>query len=169
MTTHLYLIALGSNQRHPRFGRPRDVLEAAMELMSPAVGAVLARSPIITSAPVGPSQRQYANAAAIVSSAWEPDEMLEALQVLEHVMGRKRTGQRWRSRTLDLDIVLWSGGMVAREGLQIPHPLFRERDFVLGPAAQIAPDWRDPVTGLTIKQLHARLTRPRPVLRGRLR
>lgn len=165
MTTHLYLIALGSNQRHPRFGRPRDVLEAAMELMSPAVGAVLARSPIITSAPVGPSQRQYANGAVILSTIWEPDEMLEALQVMEHVMGRKRMGQRWRSRTLDLDIVLWSGGIVDQPDLKIPHPLFRERDFVLGPAATIAPDWRDPVTALTLKQLHARLTRPRPVPR----
>ena len=165
MTTHLYLVALGSNQRHPQFGRPRDVLEVALDLMSPSVGSVLARSPIITSAPVGPSQRQYANGAAIISTVWEPDEMLEALQVLEDVLGRKRMGQRWRSRTLDLDIVLWSGGIVAERDLQVPHPLFRERDFVLGPAATIAPGWRDPVTGLTVKQLHARLTRHRPVPR----
>lgn len=165
MSTHIYLVALGSNQRHPDFGRPRDVLEAAIDLMSPTVGAVLARSPIITSAPVGPSQRQYANGAVVLSSVWEPDEMLEALQIMEEVMGRKRMGQRWRSRTLDLDIVLWSGGIVAERDLQIPHPLFRERDFVLRPAAAIAPDWRDPVTGLSIKQLHARLTRPRPIPR----
>ncbi len=165
MTTHLYLVALGSNQRHPDFGRPRDVLKEAIDCMSPMVGAVLARSAIITSAPVGPSQRQYANGAVIVSSKWKPDEMLEALQVMEGVFGRRRMGQRWRSRTLDLDIVLWSGGIVDQPDLKIPHPLFRERDFVLGPAAAIAPDWRDPVTGLTLKQLHARLTRPRPVPR----
>ncbi len=165
MNPHLYLLALGSNQRHPQFGRPRDVLEVALDLMAPDVGEVLARSPVITSAPVGPSQRQYANGAAVVASKWAPCDMLVALQAVEQAMGRKRMGQRWRSRTLDLDIILWSGGIVAEQDLQIPHPRFRERTFVLGPAAAIAPDWRDPVTGLTVKQLHARLTRKRPVPR----
>ena len=62
---------------------------------------------------------------------------------------------------LDLDVILWSGGPYAEPGLTIPHPLFRIRDFVLAPAAHVAADWRDPVTGLTVRQLHARLTRPR--------
>ena len=61
---------------------------------------------------------------------------------------------------LDLDLVLWSGGCFAAPGLVIPHPLFRNRAFVLAPAVQIAPRWRDPVTGLSVRQLHARLTRP---------
>jgi 2-amino-4-hydroxy-6-hydroxymethyldihydropteridine diphosphokinase len=64
---------------------------------------------------------------------------------------------------LDLDIVLWSGGSYAAPDLIVPHPLFRVRDFVLAPAAQIAASWRDPVTGLTVRQLHARLVRARPV------
>lgn len=136
-----------------------------MDLLDETLGKVLARSPIIETAPIGPSLRRYANAALLLESRLDPAGLLDCLQEAEAAMGRKRMGQRWRSRTLDLDIVLWSGGMVARKDLQIPHPLFRERDFVLGPAAAIAPDWRDPVTALTVKQLYARLTRHRPIPR----
>jgi 2-amino-4-hydroxy-6-hydroxymethyldihydropteridine diphosphokinase len=72
---------------------------------------------------------------------------------------------------LDLDIVLWSGGPWASERLVIPHPEFRSRAFVLAPAAAVAPGWRDPVTGRTLRQLNARLlhavTSPRGGLRSR--
>lgn len=165
MSTGYYLIALGSNQRHPRLGSPREVVSAAMDLLDGTLGEVLARSPIIDSAPVGPSQRRYANAALVMESRLDPAEMLYSLQELEAQLGRVRRGQRWRARVIDLDIILWSGGIVHAPGLAIPHPLFRERAFVLGPSAAIAPDWRDPLTGLSLLQLHARLTRPRPTPR----
>jgi 2-amino-4-hydroxy-6-hydroxymethyldihydropteridine diphosphokinase len=73
----------------------------------------------------------------------------------------------WRARTLDLDIVLWSGGALAdiEANLVIPHPAYRTRPFVLGPATTIAPDWRDPLTGLATKHLASRLTRRRPTPR----
>jgi 2-amino-4-hydroxy-6-hydroxymethyldihydropteridine diphosphokinase len=66
---------------------------------------------------------------------------------------------------LDLDVILWSEGAFAAPGLTIPHPLFRQRDFVLRPASAIAGAWRDPLTGLTVRQLRARLTHPRPLRR----
>ncbi|WP_234032898.1 2-amino-4-hydroxy-6-hydroxymethyldihydropteridine diphosphokinase [Aurantiacibacter arachoides] len=153
-------MALGSNQRHPRLGAPRGVVAAAMDLMDGDLGEVVARSPIVTSAPVGPSLRTYANAAVVLDSELAPHDLLRALQGLEADLGRTRQGQRWRARTIDLDVVLWSGGIVATSDLAVPHPLFRTRRFVLGPASAIAPDWRDPITGLTLRHLHARLTRP---------
>ena len=158
---HQYLIALGSNQRHPQFGLPRQSVAVAMDLLEERLGTVTARSPIVETAPVGPSLRRYANAALLLESSLAPEGLLRCLQEMEASFGRKRLGQRWRSRPLDLDIILWSGGIVSQPDLQVPHPLFRERDFVLGPAAAIAPGWRDPVGGLTLKQLHARLTRNR--------
>lgn len=85
--------------------------------------------------------------------------MLDELQAVETAFGRRRQGQRWRSRTLDLDIVLWSGGCWGDEDLTLPHPEFRNRDFVLAPAARIAPDWRDPISGLTLRQLRHRLAK----------
>ena len=64
---------------------------------------------------------------------------------------------------LGLGVVLWQGGGWASPGLTIPHPEFRQRAFVLGPARQIAGKSRDPLTGLSLTQLHARLTKPRPL------
>ena len=126
---------------------------------------LFAQSPVISSAPVGPSQRTYANAAAVVASPLDPPALLARLNAIEAHFGRERRGQRWRARVLDLDIILWSGGIWAedRPALAIPHPAMRIRNFVLGPAAVIAPDWRDPVTGLTIRHLQCRLTRPKPL------
>jgi len=166
---HRYLIALGSNQRHARFGAPRRVLAAALERLAAEGQRVTAAAPVIETAPVGPSIRRYANAAALIETRLEPEALLALLKRLEREFGRRPGGQRWRARVLDLDLVLWSGGPYASPALTIPHPLFRERLFVLGPAAAIAPDWRDPLTGLTLRQLHARLTGPRPLPRVRAR
>lgn len=162
--THTYLIALGSNRRHPRFGRPRNVLAAALERLQAEGVRIASAAPVMLSDPVGPSLRRYANSAAVVETELDPPEFLALVKRIEREFGRRPGGQRWTSRVLDLDLVLWSGGAFAAPDLTIPHPLFRTREFVLRPAAAIAPRWRDPVTGLTVRQLHARLTR-----RGRLR
>ncbi|MDY7097408.1 MAG: 2-amino-4-hydroxy-6-hydroxymethyldihydropteridine diphosphokinase [Pseudomonadota bacterium] len=158
-----YLIALGSNMRVPGVGGPRKVLPAAFAALDQAGLRIAARSPVIESAPIGPSLRRYANAACVVSAPLAPREMLEMLQSIERSFGRnqnQRRGQRWRARALDLDIVMWSGGAWNDGVLTIPHRLFRERDFVLGPCARVAGDWRDPLSGLSVRQLFVRLSRP---------
>jgi 2-amino-4-hydroxy-6-hydroxymethyldihydropteridine diphosphokinase len=126
---------------------------------------VFAFSPPITSAPLGPSRRRYANAAAILATSLHPDELIARLHSIETHFGRDRRGQKWRARVLDIDILLWSGGIwVSRHPLlAVPHRSMRDRAFVLMPAMAIAPDWRDPLTGLTIRQLFHRLTRPKPL------
>ncbi|WP_347304540.1 2-amino-4-hydroxy-6-hydroxymethyldihydropteridine diphosphokinase [Croceibacterium sp. TMG7-5b_MA50] len=156
--THTYLLALGSNQRHAELGNPRQVVAAAMEELA-ALGTVSARSPVVDSAPVGPSLRRYANAALVLETDRWPPALLAVLQAMEHDFGRRRRGQRWGARVLDLDIVLWSGGEWQTHGLAIPHPQFRHRAFVLRPGAVVAGDWRDPVSGLTLRHLAARLDR----------
>jgi len=160
---HTYLIALGSNVRHHRYGRPRDVLAAALGKLEKKGIEVLTIAPVIQTPPIGPSLRRYANSAALVETRLEPQELLHRLKKLERKFGRRPGGQRWRSRVLDLDIILWSGGAFGVPELVIPHPLFRERDFVLRPAAAIAPRWRDPVSGFSLRQLLARLTRRGPL------
>ncbi len=142
------------------------MLAAALERIDAEGVRVVEAAPILLSDPVGPSQRRYANSAATVETPLEPPALLALLKRVEREFGRRPGGQRWTARVLDLDLVLWSGGPYAEHGLTIPHPLFRSRDFVLAPAASIAPGWRDPVTSLTVRQLHARLTRPRAIRRA---
>ena len=160
-----YLIALGSNQRHHRHGHPPQVLRAAVAALAEAGLTVEAAAPIMTSAPVGPSLRRYANSAALITTDRAPDELLAVLKEIERRFGRRAGGRRWSARVLDLDLVLWSGGAWSSPSLTVPHAAFRERDFVLAPARALVPDWRDPVTNLSLRQLKARLTRPRPMPR----
>ncbi|MEO1105961.1 MAG: 2-amino-4-hydroxy-6-hydroxymethyldihydropteridine diphosphokinase [Pseudomonadota bacterium] len=161
--TNSYLIAVGSNRRHHLYGQPQEVVRAAMEELA-VLGTVIDRSPVIASAPIGPAQRRFANAAAIVESDFDPPSFLAGLKRMEHEFGRRR-GRRWGDRVLDLDIILWTGGVWRSSGLEIPHVSFRSRAFVLGPAAAIAPAWCDTVTGLSIRQLNARLTTGRALPR----
>ncbi|PQM27365.1 2-amino-4-hydroxy-6-hydroxymethyldihydropteridine diphosphokinase [Sphingopyxis lindanitolerans] len=158
----LYAIGLGSNRRHARHGDPRRVLLAALAALEADDIEPVDVSPIITSEPLGPSLRRYANAVALVASPLSPRDMLARLQRVEAEFGR-RTGQRWSARTLDLDILLWSGGAWSDGALDIPHPAMTERAFVLGPLRAIAPDWRHPLNRHTIRQLAARLIRAKPV------
>lgn len=160
-TTHAtYLIALGSNRRHHRIGPPEKVIGAAMEALAAHDIDIVALAPAIRTRPIGPSQRIYANSAALIRTALAPDALLALLKSLEARFGTRR-GQRWSARTLDLDIIWWSGGTwhSSHPALVVPHLAFRERRFVLQPAAALAPRLRDPVTGRSIAQLLHRLTR----------
>lgn len=157
-----YVVALGSN-RPGRHGGPVDELRAALAALA-ALGPVRA-SPLAASAPVGPSTRRFANAVARVDTDLPPPALLARLKAIEQGFGRRR-GRRWGARVIDLDIVLWSGGRWCSPGLTIPHAAFRERRFVLDPLAVLAPRWRDPAGWLTMRQLAARLTLPRPVPRS---
>ena len=147
-----YAIAMGSNRRG-RHGAPDATLRAAAE----AIGA--ARLSKVRSTPaLGPAGRAFANAVALVETELDPPALLAALKRVERDFGR-RAGRRWGPRVLDLDIVLWSQGPWAGAGLLVPHPEFRRRRFVLEPLAEIAPLWRDPITGATVRQLLHRLGR----------
>ncbi|WP_066487724.1 MULTISPECIES: 2-amino-4-hydroxy-6-hydroxymethyldihydropteridine diphosphokinase [Sphingomonas] len=154
-----YVVAIGSNRRG-RHGPPRAEVAAAITLLDGTA------SPIIVSAPLGPSTRTFANAAVLIRSTVPPPALLDRLKAIERDFGRRR-GRRWGERVIDLDIVLWSGGTWRSPTLTIPHPAFRMRDFVLRPMAAIAPRWRDPRTARTVRQLHARLTRARAVPNAR--
>jgi 2-amino-4-hydroxy-6-hydroxymethyldihydropteridine diphosphokinase len=150
-----YAIAIGSN-RPGRHGGPEREVAAAIT----ALGIVTARSRILRTPPLGPSKRRFANAVAIIESDESPPALLLRLKAIERSFGRRR-GRIWGSRVIDLDIILWSGGAWGETGLTVPHPQFRARDFVLVPLAQVAPRRRDPVSGLTVRQLAARLRRSR--------
>jgi len=156
--THLYAIALGSNRRHVRHGRPAGVVEAAIARLD-ADFTLFDASPIILNKAIGGAGRDFANAVVLVESEMGPDAMLGELKRIERDFGR-RPGRRWGERVLDLDLVAWDGDRFRSRRLTIPHPRLGERDFVLGPLAAIAPGWQ--IDGaLTPRHLASRLGKRR--------
>ena len=105
-------------------------------------------------APQGVDVRQpdFLNAAAVGDTALSAPELLTALLGIEQMRGRERPHLH-APRTLDLDLILFGDDILEQPGLQVPHPRFRERGFVLEPLAAIAPGLRDPVTGRTVTEL----------------
>ena len=154
-----YAIALGSNRRS-RHGSPAETLGAAIGALRPVAVSTIRNTPAL-----GPAGRGFANAVLLLESDLDPPELLARLKRLERDFGR-RPGRRWSARVLDLDIILWSEGAWAGDGLIVPHPEFRRRRFVLEPLAELVPGWRDPVTGLSVRHLLALARAPSPVDRG---
>ena len=94
----------------------------------------------------------YLNAVAVGESELPPAAIMDRLREIEAARGRTRPYQG-APRTLDLDLILAGDVMIEEPGLQVPHPRFRDRLFVLEPLAEVAPDLVDPVTGLTVRAL----------------
>jgi 2-amino-4-hydroxy-6-hydroxymethyldihydropteridine diphosphokinase len=149
------VLALGSNRALSARRSPARLLAEAAGLIGARM-RVLDVSPILSTAPIGPSTRRFANGAMLVESALSPPAMLAFLQGIEKRLGRRRH-RRWGARSIDIDIILWSGGMWRSRSLTIPHAAYRTRSFVLTPLLAVVPDWRDPLLGIRVRHLHARL------------
>ena len=158
--TATILIANGSNRRHVRYGRPEGVVRAAVRALAAAGLPVAAVSRIRSTAPLGPGGRCFANAAVAVTSARPLPDVLHIIQAIERDFGR-RGGKRWGDRVLDLDIIGAGRQIVRQKALRVPHPHVADRRFVLDPLIDIAPDWRHPHSGLSVRQLRARAMRPK--------
>lgn len=129
-------IGLGSNLADPA-GQLRSALSAIEQI---AEIQLTRCSPFYSSAPVGPGEQpDYVNAVAAVDTALPAESLLGALQAIENNHGRKRT-LRWGARTLDLDILLFGDQTLATARLRVPHPRIAERNFVLVPLADLAPE-----------------------------
>ncbi len=101
---------------------------------------------------VGPPQPDYLNGCAILQVQLTPHELLKRLLEIEQQFGRSRD-EYWGPRTLDLDLLLYGNIILNSSTLQIPHPRLSQRAFVLVPLAEIVPDWIEPISGKTIKEL----------------
>lgn len=129
-------LGLGSN-----LGDRRRFLRDAIETLGAQVQQV---SPVYETDPVGgPDQDRYLNVVVELATDLTPRELLAVCHRLEAGAGRVRQ-ERWGPRTLDVDILLIDGVTVDDPDLEIPHPRWRERRFVLQPLAEIAPDLVDP-------------------------
>ena len=152
------IVALGANLPDPSGNPPIATCQWAVEEVSRRLGPVVARSAWYISAPVPASdQPWFTNGVIRLSTAVPPSAILETLHDIEREAGRTRR-QRWEARVLDLDL-LAIGDQVRDQpnGPVLPHPRLAERGFVLLPMAEVAADWRHPLTRQTPAQMAAAL------------
>ncbi len=106
---------------------------------------VVCESGLYRSAPHGPvEQPDFVNAVAGLLTQVPARELLEKMQEVERQLGRKRDGDRWGPRSIDLDLLAYAAQIVKENGLKLPHPGIAERNFVLLPWQEIAPTYRVP-------------------------
>ncbi|POY47547.1 2-amino-4-hydroxy-6-hydroxymethyldihydropteridine diphosphokinase [Avibacterium paragallinarum] len=146
-------IALGSNLATP-VQQLENALKALAEL---ADSELIAVSPFYQSKPLGPQdQPDYVNAVACLHTALSPLALLDELQRIEKEQGRVRL-RRWGERTLDLDILLYDKEIRQSERLTLPHYDMKNREFVIVPLYDIAPDLILP-DGTAVETLMAHFT-----------
>jgi len=148
-------IALGSNMGD----RAANIASALARLGELPKTQLVRMSSLIETEPVGPAgQGRFLNGAAQIETQLEPSELLGALHNIEDELGRVRA-EHWGPRTIDLDLLLYDDRVVDAPGLQVPHPRMAEREFVLAPLAEIAPDTVHPVSGRSVGEMLAYLRR----------
>ena len=130
-------VGIGSNLDDP----VRQV-EAAIEHLAAIRGTrLLARSPLYRSAPWGGiEQPDFVNAVAALETRLDPMSLLQALRGIEDAQGRTRGAQRWGPRVIDLDLLVYADVTIDEPDLTVPHPRIAERNFVLLPLMDVAPE-----------------------------
>ena len=142
------LIGLGGN-----LGKPDQAFARALEALADD-GRVVTLSRLWRTRPVGPSQPDFLNAAAVIEWPAAPRSLLDRCRELEAAAGRDRAREeRWGPRSLDLDLLMAPAVVTRSADLEIPHPHFHRRRFALEPAAEVAANWIHPLLGLTIEAL----------------
>ena len=148
-------------------GDVKTRLQRAQQLLNERVGAVLRCSHRYESAPWGfDAEERFSNQAVEVSTDLTPHEVLDAIEQIENELGRNRaaeaierarTGSRYCSRPIDIDILFYDDEVIHDERLVVPHPLIAEREFALVPLCEIMRTRRHPVTGRTMEEMLAAL------------
>ncbi len=144
-------IGLGGN-----LGNPRRAMAEALQALHETPGIEVIRvSSLFRTPPWGKTdQPDFLNAVAELRCGIEPEALLAACLAIERSLKRERA-ERWGPRIIDIDIIAFGERQISKRGLQVPHPRWSERAFVLMPLVEIAPDFR--IGGVTAAQMLAGL------------
>ena len=141
-------IALGSN-----IGDRLGTIRQAVMLLEERSLRISASSDVFETPPWGmENQPRFLNACVLAETDILPRALLELLLNIESDLGRIRR-YKWGPREIDLDLLFYDDQVFNESGLVLPHPQMHRRAFVLVPLVQIAPDWRHPVLGKSIREL----------------
>jgi len=150
----VYLI-LGGNR-----GNVVEIFSTAIELVTSKIGQKIAISARYGSESWGFASESFINQVIIINTALSPTEVLEQTQQIESLLGRIRRTAGYEARTMDIDLLYYGSTVLNCAILTIPHPRIAQRRFVLVPLAEIAPDKKDPLTGITVQEMLQRCTDP---------
>jgi len=144
-------LGLGSN-----IGERQGTLERGLALLAERGFRLARRSSLYITEPVGgPPQSWYLNMVAEGTCALLPEQLLSLCLDVEHALGRTRE-VHWGPRTIDIDLLLYGDERRATATLALPHPRLHERQFVLVPLVEIAPELTHPVLRLSARELQQR-------------
>ena len=135
--THTVYLGLGTN-----LGNKEGNLHKAIELLEECAGKVLRVSSFLATEPWGfKSDNGFLNAAVCIETVLDPFELLDVTQYIERIMGRKEksVGGAYHDRIIDIDILLYDSLAISSDTLTVPHPLMKERKFVMEPLREILP------------------------------
>ena len=143
-------LALGSN-----LGNKSKNLKQAIALIAERIGNLSAISSEYETEPWGfESKNTFLNQVVGVETNLTPEELLEETQTIEKKMGRTtKTTHSYSDRIIDVDILFYGNAVMKSEALELPHPFFHQRKFVLDPLNEIAPDFIDPRSGKKIREI----------------
>ena len=142
-------LGLGTN-----LGSREENLKHAIEKIEEYIGPVVKASSVYETEPWGfSSENQFLNMAVEIETSLKPSGLLGRLLMIESMLGRLREGKEYKSRIIDLDILLYDKQIITKGDLTIPHPRLHERKFVLVPLCEIAPDIIHPVLEKSISEL----------------
>jgi 2-amino-4-hydroxy-6-hydroxymethyldihydropteridine diphosphokinase len=146
---HKAYLLLGSNR-----GDRLQMLMQAAWLIEENTGKIISSSLVYETAPWGfEDETFFLNQVHCIQTLLTPSDLMANLLSIETAIGRKRQGNNYTSRLIDIDILFYDDHIVDHEHLTIPHPRLHQRRFALTPLAEIASDFIHPVLGITIRDL----------------
>jgi 2-amino-4-hydroxy-6-hydroxymethyldihydropteridine diphosphokinase len=146
----VYLL-LGSN-----LGNRQENLEKALQHISRQAGPIVTASPVYETAPWGnEKQNPFYNQAVEVHTTLAPHALMASLLVIESLLGRIRSKEKYGPRLIDIDLLFYNDTIINTPELTLPHPYLHTRRFVLVPLNELKPDLVHPVFQKTINQLLA--------------
>jgi len=142
------ILHLGSN-----IADRRKNIETAYEQIEKEIGKITKKSKLYQTAPWGnKTQDKFLNSAILTISTLNPFEILQKINSIEKTLGRRKK-IKWGPRIIDIDIIFYDDLILQSEFLNIPHPHYNDRNFVLLPLFEIIPFYKDPISSKTITQL----------------
>jgi 2-amino-4-hydroxy-6-hydroxymethyldihydropteridine diphosphokinase len=149
MPKYILYLLLGSN-----LGDIKKQMDEALDLIPEMIGPVTKRSSVYETEPWGFSSKEFfLNIALKTLTSLSPGEVIQKIDEIEKIFGRKRSDRGYSSRTMDIDILFYDDLVWDQDNLKIPHPRIQDRRFVLVPLDEIAPKLIHPVFRKTIREL----------------